>query len=341
MHLLYLDESGNPDDPADKHFILAGVAAFEQNTYFLTKGVDAIQQKHFPKTPPLDFHSQHIRAGKGFWRDVPKAKRDEVLTDIGNVLATSYASVRLFGAVIKKDATLHGEDAVKAATEQVCKRFDILLKRRTNDHNDPQRGVLVFAESHYQQRAKIWVKGFWELGTQWGLLDSICDIPYFAPAKESRLLQLADYVAHGLYLLYEKRDPLLMKGIIKKFHIEKGVIHGLVHVSDGKGAKCECPACVRRPAATARHARRGAVSHALLDTRLDSIPIAERLGRGFVQPVFSPPSRRRTSRHCPTAWRRVGKPKTLCVMRPQTGGTRSRRGWRTATRDSRGAVRRR
>lgn len=36
MHLLYLDESGNPDDPADKHFILAGLSAFEKNTHFLS-----------------------------------------------------------------------------------------------------------------------------------------------------------------------------------------------------------------------------------------------------------------------------------------------------------------
>lgn len=98
----------------------------------------------------------------------------------------------------------------------MCKRFDTLLKRRLKD-GDEQRGLIVFAESHYEQRAKLWVKGFRELGTQWGLLHSLCDIPYFAPAKESRLLQLADYVAHALFLLFEKQDATLIKEIVKKF----------------------------------------------------------------------------------------------------------------------------
>jgi hypothetical protein len=246
MHLLYLDESGNPDEPADKHFVLAGLSAFEQNTYFLSREADAIQQRYFPTSPPVDFHAQHIRGGKGFWRNQDKTLRDQVLADIADVIAKSYASVRLFGAVVEKTASLHGEDAVRAAMEQVCKRFDTLLKRRALGHEDKQRGLLVFAESHFQSRAKIWVKGFWELGTQWGVLHSLCDIPYFAAAKESRLLQLADYVAHALFLLFEKHDATLIKGIIKKFDQTDGVVHGLVHLSDSRGPTCDCPACFSR-----------------------------------------------------------------------------------------------
>ena len=246
MHLLYLDESGNPDDPADRIFVLAGVSASEQNIHYLTECLDGIQKRHFPKSPPLDFHAQHIRSGKGFWRKVARPVRDAILTEIGETLAKSYASVRLFGAVIEKTDDLYGQDAVKAATEQVCKRFDTLLKRRANEHSDKQRGLLIFATSHYQARSKIWVKEFWKLGTQWGLLRTICDIPYFAEAKESRLLQLADYVAHALFLLYEKQNPSLAKSIIQKFDQSGGVIHGLVHLSDNRGNACDCPACFSR-----------------------------------------------------------------------------------------------
>lgn len=247
MHLLYLDESGTPEDPADKHFILAGLSAFEKNTHFLSTEADRIQANHFPGSPPIDFHAQHIRSGKGFWRNQEKPVRDRVLSDLAGLIANSYASVRLFGAVIEKTAQLHGEDAVKVATEQVCKRFDTLLKRRLHD-GDEQRGLVVFAESSYQSRAKLWVKGFKELGTQWGLLHSLCDIPYFASAKESRLIQLADYVAHALFLLYEKNDPSLVKSIIRKFDQADGILHGLVHVSSNRGVACNCPACFSRRA---------------------------------------------------------------------------------------------
>lgn len=208
VHLLYLDESGNPGGADDKHFVLAGISAFEQNTYFLARDVDSIKQRYFPTVPPLDFHASRIRAGLGFWRHVDKPTRDAVLTDLGNVIGRSAGAVRLFGSVVEKSAILHGDGAVKIAMEQVCKRFDIMLKRQFSEHGEAQRGLLVFAESSYQTRAKVWVQGFRELGTQWGVLHNLSDIPYFVPAKESRLIQLADYVAHALYLLYEKRDAV-------------------------------------------------------------------------------------------------------------------------------------
>ncbi len=68
MYLLYLDESGNENDPADRHFILAGAAVFERVTYFVTQTAARIQSKYFPDAPPIPFHATEIRAGKGFWR---------------------------------------------------------------------------------------------------------------------------------------------------------------------------------------------------------------------------------------------------------------------------------
>jgi len=82
MYLLYLDESGNEDDPADKHFVLGGAAVFERQTFFLSRDLDALQTRHFPGIPPIEFHASAIRAGRGFWRDIDRAKREEVLQDI-------------------------------------------------------------------------------------------------------------------------------------------------------------------------------------------------------------------------------------------------------------------
>ncbi|MFN2446989.1 MAG: DUF3800 domain-containing protein [Vicinamibacterales bacterium] len=170
-----------------------------------------------------------------------------VLQDLAQTIALANdPGVRLFAAVVEKTSSLFGEDAVKAATEQVCKRFDTFLTRRANEHNDKQRGLLVFAKSHYEQRAKIWVRGFRDLGTQWGILHNLSDTPYFAPANENRLLQLADFVAHATYRLYERRDPTLAKDIVQRFDTKDRIIHGLVHVSEKRGHSCDCPACVTR-----------------------------------------------------------------------------------------------
>jgi hypothetical protein len=247
MYLLYLDESGNPDEPADAHFVIGGIAVFERQTFFLSQEVDRLQEKHFPGRPPIEFHASHIRNGKGFWRNVEPDIRKLILQDLAQVIVkANNPGVTLFSAVVEKDASLYGEDAVKSATEQVCKRFDTFLTRRANEHNDRQRGLLVFAESHYQQRAKIWVRGFRDLGTQWGVLKNLSDIPYFASTRESRLLQLADYISHSMFLLYERNDPSLAMSILPRIDQKDGKLHGLVHISKNKGSACNCPTCSSR-----------------------------------------------------------------------------------------------
>ena len=41
MYLLYLDESGNENDPNDRYFVLAGLALFERQTYFLAQAFES------------------------------------------------------------------------------------------------------------------------------------------------------------------------------------------------------------------------------------------------------------------------------------------------------------
>ena len=246
MYLLYLDESGNPDDASDRNFVLAGLAVFERRTYWMQRETELIKARHFPTAPPLDFHAQPIRSGKGFWRRVQEDVRLAVLAELGNVLAGSPpAECVLFGAIVEKTDRLHGEEAIRLGLEQVCKRFDTLLARKARRGN-PQRGLIVLAQSHYEQRAKTWVNQFRSLGTQWGVLNNLSDIPFSAPARESRMLQLADYVAHSLFLLYERRDASLVRPIIRRFDSLSGKYHGLAHISDRRGAGCQCPACASR-----------------------------------------------------------------------------------------------
>ena len=57
MYLLYLDESGNEDDPGDMHFVLGGAAVFERQTFFLSQDLDGLQAQHFPGLPPVEFHT--------------------------------------------------------------------------------------------------------------------------------------------------------------------------------------------------------------------------------------------------------------------------------------------
>lgn len=247
MYLLYIDESGNEKDPKDRYFVLGGAAVFEREAYFLSQEIEKVQTKHFPASPPIMFHASSIRKGKEFWRNVEAAKREEVLKDLAKVIAEAHEPrVVLYGVAIEKTNILFGEEAVEHATAEICQRFDIFLMRRHQEHNDTQRGLLIFAEGRYHNRARIWVHGFREMGTKWGVLKNLADIPYFASAAETRLLQVADLVAHAVFLLYERRDPSLIREFLNRFDQKDGTLHGLVHYKRSFAAPCDCPACVSR-----------------------------------------------------------------------------------------------
>jgi hypothetical protein len=246
MYILYLDESGDEHNQQDRHFVLAGAAIFERVTYFLSRDLDALQGRYFPGEPPVDFHAAPIRSGKDRWRRVTKETRQQILADVGATIAHAVPQgLYLFGAVVEKSPALSGDEAVRRATEEVAQRFDRLLTRfYQQSPPDPQRGLLVFAEGRFHKRARVWVQGFRELGTQWGVLNNLSDIPYFAAANETRLLQIADYVAYALFRLYEHRDPTLVRPLLTRFDQESGRLHGLVHV--GRASGCACPSCHNR-----------------------------------------------------------------------------------------------
>src|SRR6266403_5538085 len=102
MYLLYLDESGNPEDPSDTHLVVAVVAVFERVTFFLSQAVDLVQEKHFPGLPPVEFHASHIRSGKGFWRNVDVPTRGFVLQDLAQIIVKSNNPVVvLFASLVE------------------------------------------------------------------------------------------------------------------------------------------------------------------------------------------------------------------------------------------------
>jgi hypothetical protein len=172
-----------------------------------------------------------------------------LLRDLAQTVSNSNREgVVLFGAVVEKNASVYGEEAVRQATEQVCARFDTYLVRWFRERRQRERGLIVFAESHFSNRSKIWVREFRELGNRWGIINNLSDIPYFAPAKETRLLQLADFISNATFRLYEKNDASLIRPFVRRFDQKDGVLHGLVHVTGSREAceTCECPACMSR-----------------------------------------------------------------------------------------------
>jgi hypothetical protein len=230
MYVLYLDESGNESDPKDRHFVLAGLAVFESQIHFLSEALDRLQNKYLPGYEPIPMHASPMRKGRDFWRNVPAETRETMVGEIGDILsAADKRRVVLFAVAVEKSATLHGEDAVQLAVEEMCGRFNMFLSRLHKD-GDTQRGFLVFAEGRFHQRARTWVKTFRRSGTKIGAIRNFAeDLPYSASANDSRLLQLADHIAHAVYLKFERNEDFLFRKLAGCFDQEEGKLHGLKH----------------------------------------------------------------------------------------------------------------
>ena len=146
MHLLYLDESGAVADASQRFFVLAGVAVFERSAHWIENDLDGIAKRFNAAHPrSIELHGSPMRGGRGEWRKVPVPDRVQAIKDALKVGICDRPenTVRLFGAVIKKSA-IAVKDPVEVAFQQLCNRFDLFLRRRYANHNDPQRGIILF-----------------------------------------------------------------------------------------------------------------------------------------------------------------------------------------------------
>jgi len=91
LHLLYLDESGDPHSWGNySHFTLGGVAIHEGQIRSFADQLDEIQNSFFPGiTVPIPFHASAIRAGKGQFRSLGANKNEELLRAIYQIIQRS------------------------------------------------------------------------------------------------------------------------------------------------------------------------------------------------------------------------------------------------------------
>lgn len=243
MYLLYLDDSGSVTNPADTHIVLAGLAIFERQPHWLSENLDRIARRLWPDNPVgLEFRGADMLGGKRHWRGIPKDDRLQAYREIMNLVGSS-SLVRLFGAAIHK-AAISPADPMEFAFEQICNRFDKFLGRLHRAQNT-QRGLIILDESSYETSMQGLARDFRTHGHRWGQLYNLADVPFFVDSKATRLIQLADLIAHAVRRYFEKGEASLFDLISHRFDAEGGVLHGLVHYTP-PGAVCNCYACRQR-----------------------------------------------------------------------------------------------
>lgn len=247
MYILYLDESGTHD--ASGHFVVAGIAVFERQTYFLARELSQLQREFFPThDEQINFHASELGAPdehvKAPFNELSSARRRELIRRVYQIIAQGrdHDWWRLFGVAAEKTGT--NQQQYEAGFEEIVNRFDRML-RRFHAQGNQQRGLIVVAESAYRENLALLAHQIAEQGHRWGETRNLADIPYFAKTESTRLLQYADFVSNALFRRYESSDARAFDVIAPCFDREGDRFHGLVHRT-AEHWNCFCPACLSR-----------------------------------------------------------------------------------------------
>jgi hypothetical protein len=245
MYLLYVDESGEPNNVSDKHFVLGGVAVFERQIYHLNEALNELQQQYFPTIgDQIEFHASDMyRRNKEPWHSLPRAKCDEITQSVYRVIRDSnQQGVNLFSVVIDRGFQ-SVSDLVGRSFEELCNRFDLYLTRLHKEQNE-QRGIMILDDSRYEERLKQLLAIYRTTGTRYGTVYNLPETPVFTDSKTTRMLQLADFCSWAVFRRYEHGDTRYLDTIINRFDNSDGIIHGLVHLTTNR--TCTCTYCLTK-----------------------------------------------------------------------------------------------
>lgn len=248
MYLLYLDDSGSPQNKNEKNLVIAGVSVFERQLHWLNEKLDALAAEINPSDASIvEFHAAEIFSGrKPPWSGFPqKTDRIAILKKVLSILAEANDEVTAFACIIEKSC-YPAFDPVELAFEDISGRFDMYLKRKYAIEGRPERGLIIFDESTYENALQNLTKTFRKRGNRWGnAIRNINEVPLFVDSKASRIIQLADHVAYSVFRRYEVGDSSYLDLILHKFDREDRILHGMAH-KQTSNSNCMCPACMSR-----------------------------------------------------------------------------------------------
>lgn len=247
MYILYLDESGCAANPAEEHFVIAGVAVPESELHFLTNELNSIAESIDSNNPDaVEFHASEIFGGRNEpWSGIEKTERIEIIKKVLRVAQKTREDTAVFASVIDKQS--YPDDPTSVAFEDICSRFDIFLNRQYKETGYSHKGIIVFDQNSYEVNLRKRLKSLRskEEGTRWGNhLRNIREMPFFIDSKTSRIIQLADHIAYATLRNYNSNDTNYFSEICGKIDSVKGTLHGLSHKT--RKTTCFCPSCAQK-----------------------------------------------------------------------------------------------
>ena len=249
MYLLCLDDSGKHTSP---YLTVGGLAVHEQDARRLSTAVDAILRSVLEVRSDAELHTDHVRWGRTHWRGVPHSERQRVLVEVAELLAAGVSGQKrrpvLFATALHTASNRH-HNPYERVHEETFGRCNGFIGRETTQ-GDPHRCIALLdrspgLEHNLQNLMRRWKEHGSTTGAAIGPMQAYVEVPLFVDSRQSRLIQLADFVANTVNRFYTRQDETLFKIIPPAFYSLDGTIHGLTHLVAGHRT-CPCPACGSR-----------------------------------------------------------------------------------------------
>lgn len=244
MHLLYLDDAGSVANRNEEYLVLGGLSLFEAQAHWLTQQLDRLAESIDPDQPlSVEFHASEIFSRRTRpWKGMTADEARGVLKAVLRIVRQAYSTATIFACAVHKPSCTD-RDPMELAFEDLCSRFDRYLSRLESS-GDRQRGLIILDESAHETSLQRMATNFRVLGTQWGAIRHLADVPLFVDSKMSRPIQVADHIAYATFRRYNAGDSSYFDIIAHRFDIYNGIVHGLAHKSPDPD--CMCPACLSR-----------------------------------------------------------------------------------------------
>jgi hypothetical protein len=244
LYLLYADESGDLTDPATNVFVVGAIAVHEDAVRPLAGEINGTMNQFLGRkvADKVELHGSPMRAGAGEWRNIPEKKRHGLYHALLRKLETwehkdTRSRIEPFVVIMDRD---HSQSPTETTYGELLYAFDRVLRdhRKTGD---PHNGVLIADESRYERTLQAWVElaraSKSRPSQDYRRLYALAETPFFVNSRLTRLMQLADLVAHAFYRAYNASEWYWAESALPALEEP----NRLAHFTGEKA--CDCPAC--------------------------------------------------------------------------------------------------
>ena len=120
------------------------------------------------------------------------------------------------------------DEILTKSFEHVASAFDQQLTNLWLRRKDPQRGLVIFDRTSYEEKLQALSSVFKHQGHSQGRLRNFCEVPLFLDSKASRLIQMADLIAYWIFRFFQGGDDRGYRLIEPHFHRDHGQAVGLI-----------------------------------------------------------------------------------------------------------------